>query len=312
VWRDSAARATVADVTPHRTEELSRALLGGLLVVALLVPEALRTAGPALLALAAVAGVPHGAADLALMGGVAGGRRRWLLLVLGYAGVAAASVTVALAVPGLAVAALLALAVAHFAEGETALRRLAAPETSAAPGLAVAAVVVLVPLARWPGEVGPVLAGLSPGLADAVTGGPGRSGLALAAGACVLAGLLRGDRTGRAEVVLVLAAALVVPPLALFAVWFAGWHALRHLARVGASRPLGPVLRLAAAPSVVALVAVVALTPTLGSVPAAVLLVLLALTVPHAVVVAGALRPSAVDGPDDLLSATGTPARPAG
>jgi beta-carotene 15,15'-dioxygenase len=109
------------------------------------------------------------------------------------------------------------------------------------------------------------------------------------AGVAVGRALLRGERAGRGEVLLVLATALVVPPLALFAVWFAGWHALRHLARVGTAVPLGPVLRLSAAPSVVALTAVALLTPVLGSAPSSVLVVLLALTVPHAVVVARAL-----------------------
>ncbi len=87
----------------------------------------------------------------------------------------------------------------------------------------------------------------------------------------------------------------VAPPLAAFALWFAGWHAVRHTARVMVTEQT-TLRRLAAAtlaPSLVAgvaLVALVVLPPASGAVPVVLVLGLLALTVPHAVVVTRTLE----------------------
>ena len=107
------------------------------------------------------------------------------------------------------------------------------------------------------------------------------------------------------DLVLVGALGLLAPPLVAFAVWFGGWHALRHSARlltvdqpaaglVAAGRPREAVRALARAALVASLAAVLVLAGLLavtltGADPVAAvggtLLVLLALTVPHMVVV---------------------------
>jgi Brp/Blh family beta-carotene 15,15'-monooxygenase len=108
-----------------------------------------------------------------------------------------------------------------------------------------------------------------------------------------------------ADIVLVGAVGMLAPPLVAFAVWFGGWHAIRHCARmltvepecaalVRSGRDRAAVLRLirlAALPSVAALATVVTLgwitvtasDPTV--VVSEILRLLLALTVPHMVVV---------------------------
>lgn len=276
-------------MTAETARRLSVLAVAAVAALALAAPSAVRAAGPALLALAAAAGLPHGAADVALVPGR--GRRR-LLLLGGYGVAAAVAVAVSLAVPGPALVVLLALSVAHFAEGEVAAQR--GSRGAGWTAAAVALAVVAGPLARWPEEVSAVLRPLTPSLAGSVAA-PATRGL-LAAGVLALAALalVRGDRPGRLDVVVVLAAVVVVPPLPLFAVWFAAWHSPRHLVRVAAQRPLGPLLRRTVLPSLAAAAGAVLLVPLVGS-AAAVLLVLLALTVPHAVVVATALGPG--EGP---------------
>jgi len=107
------------------------------------------------------------------------------------------------------------------------------------------------------------------------------------------------------DLVLVGALGALLPPLVAFAVWFGGWHALRHAGRllvaepgcatlVDAGRTRDAVLRLArmaALPTVAALATLVVIatltvtaTDGAGSVAEA-LRVLLALTVPHMLVV---------------------------
>ena len=107
------------------------------------------------------------------------------------------------------------------------------------------------------------------------------------------------------DIVLVGSLGMLAPPLVAFAVWFGGWHAIRHCARmltvdpdcaalVSSGRDRAAVLRLirlAALPSVAALatvailgwITVTASDPTV--VVAEILRLLLALTVPHMVVV---------------------------
>jgi beta-carotene 15,15'-dioxygenase len=210
-------------------------------------------------------------------------------------------------VPGPALAVLLLLSVLHFAEGEAAFDRLRGAPPSALPGLAVATSIVALPVARRPEDVGALVGQLSPPMAAALASGVGRTALVAAALLALAAGLRSADRTGRIGLALVVALALTAPPLVAFAAWFAGWHALRHLARVSVDRPLAPVLRASVLPSLAAVVAALAIAVSLAGVGAAVLLVLLALTVPHAVVVATVLPPAG-----RTLSGPGRRARPAG
>ena len=121
----------------------------------------------------------------------------------------------------------------------------------------------------------------------------------------VTTALRSGHRTIALDVVLIGLLGALAPPLVAFAVWFGGWHALRHCARMltvepgcaelmATGRRVAAVRRfvgLAAPPSVAALTVVVALAwftvvvPDPATVVAEVLRLLLALTVPHMVVV---------------------------
>lgn len=259
-------------------------------VVAAVVPAAgtrysLADAGPVLLLLAAAAGLPHGAADAALVLRGAATRRRAALLLLGYAAVAVVSVLVALAVPGPAVAVLLVLAVVHFAEGESAFDRLRGGRGRLLPGLAVGATVVGLPLLVRPDDARALLTELSPALAAGLLDGPGRAVVALGVLLLVAAGLVRGSAWLRVEIGLVVALVATTAPLVAFAVWFAGWHAVRHTARLRATGSSWRDLVLTTAlPTVGGALLLAVLATRVGAAPA-VLVGLLALTVPHTAVV---------------------------
>lgn len=281
-----------------RALALAGAVSVGVVVATLLAAAALRSpltaAGPALLVLAAAAGLPHGAADAALVLRGAASRRRAALLLLGYASVAAVSVLVALAVPGPALVVLLLLAVAHFAEGESAFDRLRGGHGGLVPGLAVGATVVGMPLLVRPEDARALLTELSSALAASLLDGPGRAVLALGVLLVVGAGLVRGSAWLRVEVALVVALVLATAPLVAFAVWFAGWHAVRHTARLRATGSTWRELVLTTAlPTVGGALLLAVLATRVGTGPA-VLVGLLALTVPHSAVVA---RLGAADRP---------------
>jgi Brp/Blh family beta-carotene 15,15'-monooxygenase len=125
------------------------------------------------------------------------------------------------------------------------------------------------------------------------------AGLAAVAVLVVLAvaALLRRRRLlDAAELCLVAVTFVVAPPLACFGVWFGGWHAVRHTgrlldlagARPGRVRPAAARLaRAGALPTLAALAAVAAMWQLRGRWGLeSEVSVLLALTVPHAVVVA--------------------------
>ena len=162
------------------------------------------------------------------------------------------------------------------------------------PGVAVAVAVVTLPLAARPAAVRPFLTQLDPAL-PGVLGALRRwllaLGLALVAAALVVT---RGDPRSRVEVCGVALAALLAPPLVAFGVWFGAWHAPRHLVRLLALQRAGSgrdraarLARGAAWPTAVAVAGLAGLVEIVGAVPQAVLVGLLALTVPHVVVVAG-------------------------
>lgn len=270
------------------------ALMLALAVVLGLVVPGVGVAGPALLVVAGVLGLPHGAVDhLALGWSRPGGVRR--VLLCGYAVLAVGVAWVAIVLPVPTVLALLVLSGAHFAEGELAFARLCGRPASALTATALGTTVVTVPLLLRPDAVSGVLDGLDPGLAPVLA--------QLRVPALVLTGLLvlGGSVSavhGRAwrplaELVLVVAACLVAPPLLVFATWFGAWHAPRHLVRLldldragGTADRVRQLARAAVLPTVGALVGLGVLVLVSGSVPASVLVVLLALTVPHAAVVA--------------------------
>lgn len=272
-----------------RAARLSVSLVGGTLVLSLVARDALVSAGPVLFAVAALAGLPHGAADVTLL------RRGWCPLT-SYGAAAALALGLALSLPGPALVVLLLLSVVHFAEGEQAFDRLRGGHAGLLPALAVGWSAVALPIGMHPAEIRELLAALSEPVSVAVLSPAGRGALLTSTVVLILAALRRADRRIAGEILLVAATLAVVPPLAAFAVWFAGWHAVRHIARVVTQDPAGPGLtdlaRRTALPSLVAAVGLATLVGVTGGVPPAVVLGLLALTVPHTVVVARELRPA--------------------
>lgn len=260
-----------------------------------LLPGMATAAGPAVLVVAGLLGLPHGAVDHLALGwarGVSGYRP---LVLAAYALAAVAAATAALAAPLPALLVLLALSAWHFAEGEAAFDRLRGGRGLALPALALGVAVVVLPIELRPAQARPLLAALDQGLPSVLIGM--RLALLLVTALLVTAGLavalLAGQTRTAVELAVVVTAALLAPPLLAFSAWFAGWHAPRHLVRLAAIEPDGDGrLRLrrlavgAAAPTAVAAAGLAGLALVLGGLPGALLVVLLALTVPHAAVVA--------------------------
>ena len=262
----------------------------------LLGPGLTTAAGPAAVVVAGLLGLPHGAVDHLALGWVRGrtGAARPVVL-LAYAAAALAAAGIALAVPLPALLVLLVLSAAHFAEGEAAYDRLRGGPGLALPAAAIGVAVVAAPLLLRPAAARSLLVALAPSAPALLA--QVRLPVLAATALLVLAGLVVALRAGRwlvaTELVVVVGGAVAGPPLLAFAVWFALWHSPRHLVRLLALQPGGTgrvrARRLAlgaAAPTAVALSGLVALAVLLGGLPGAVLLVLLALTVPHAAVVA--------------------------
>jgi Brp/Blh family beta-carotene 15,15'-monooxygenase len=256
------------------------------LVATATVPSVLTAHATALWVAAGLLGLPHGALDVLVL---VDRRRPALSLVrlAGYAVVAAATIALAVRWPGPAVAVLLVLSVAHFAEGERAYDVLRGGRGDWRPGVAVAVTVLLLPLALHADRVTELLRAL--GLAVLLEPAARAAAFAVVVGV-VAVGLADAVRTRQrreaGEMALVVVASAVCPPLVVFAAWFAGWHSLRHIVRV-ADRTAVPVPRLlawAAVPTLVAGAGLLLLLARMGPAPALVL-GLLALTVPHAVAV---------------------------
>ena len=306
----------------------SRALTGGVIaaaVVALAAGDGVSTAVTLAVAAAGlVAGLPHGAVDHLLLTRLSG--TRTLLAALAYGGVAVLAWIVLATGGPVALGAVLVLSVAHFGLGELEVFR-ASTGWRPAPGVAVAVAVagtgaLLLPLARGGAALADVAAGVSPQLADVIGSTPVRTGLVVvwlvAAIVAVTAALRSGHRGVAGDLVLVGVLGAVAPPLVAFAVWFGGWHAIRHTGRLLDTEPGCAALvaagrggaavrrfaRLAALPSAMALVVLAllgGLTVTAPDPTRAVadgLRVLLALTVPHMIVIAWLDRRSR-DAPAD-------------
>ena len=271
-------------------------------------------AGPVLLVLAALLGLPHGAVDHLALGWSRGERGPAPLpLLVAYAAGAVLVAAAALAAPVPAVLVLLVLSAAHFAEGEVAFDELRGGPGLRLPAAALGTAVVALPLLLRPEQVRGIVAALDPALRGVLA--QLRLPVLVVTGALVLAGLLTGVRARAwlptAELGLVVVAAAVAPALLVFAAWFGAWHAPRHLVRLLDLQPDGSagerLRRLtvgALAPTAAALGGLGVLAATGRGLPAAVLVVLLALTVPHAAVVAR-LRRRAVAPPDAVACQTG-------
>ncbi len=271
-------------------------VLVGVTLVGLLAPGLAAAAGPTVLVVAGVLGLPHGAVDHLAVGwgrGRAGRPHPGFLLT--YALAAFAVAALAVADPAPAVIVLLALSAAHFAEGEYAFYRLRGGAALVLPAAAVGTWMVAGPLLLRPAQARPLLASLDPDLPRLVSSG--RTPVLTAAILLVLAGLAvavraRSWRTA-GELALVVTATAVAPALLVFGCWFAGWHASRHLVRLAALQPDGDgrartvaLVKGAAGPTAVAVAGVAGLVLVTGGLSSAVLVALLALTVPHAAVVA--------------------------
>jgi len=304
---------------PIAAELLSRTVLGLALLAGLAVPEVLSDLGPLLLVTAGLLGLPHGAVDHLAWGWSRGELGRPRVVVVGvYATAALGAVGVALLVPVPALLVLLALSAAHFAEGEVAWSRLRGTPVGWLPGAAAGLSVVTLPVLMRPDAVRPLLRSLDPALPEVLLSPAVRLPLLVLTGLLVLAGVVvaRSQAARLGELLLVVAVAATLPPLAAFAAWFAGWHAVRHTARLllldprntadlgrGDLRtPLSRFARSAALPSAAAVVGTLALGLATG-VQGGLLVALLALTVPHTAVVAHL---------GTLSRARGTPAGPNG
>lgn len=315
--------------TPDATARLARVVAGGarwsrrVVVVGVVLGVAVRALpGPAYDAAVLVAvgvgllaGLPHGSIDHRLAASLTG--RPTAVVAAVYAAVALGTwALLTTAGPALGLVALggvLVLSVTHFGLGEL---EIIAESTGWRPRGAVAAAVatagtgaLLLPLARAGEQVAGVAAAVSPVLGTLLADPQVRlalaGGWALAALVAVVAALRTGHPVVALDVALVGLLGAVAPPLAAFAIWFGGWHSLRHCARLLTVEPASAawVLRgrttaairvlvhRALVPSLAAvgvLAGLVALTVAAADpvdATAQTLLVLLALTVPHMVVV---------------------------
>lgn len=264
-----------------------------------------------LVAIGLLAGLPHGSVDHRIAAELTG----WPIPVVGGVYAALALLTWALlAVAGpIAIIAVVALSLAHFGLGELEVVRQTTgwrPSPFVSTAVAVAGTgALLLPLVRSGRQFSEVAAAISPELGVLLANAPVRIVLVgvwtIAAVVAAAAALRARQRVVVLDLVLVGALGAIAPPLVAFAVWFGGWHALRHCARLlsvdvrtadllAIGRPRRAVIalaRLAAWPTlaaVVVLAGLVAATVTASDPVAATgatLLVLLALTVPHMVVV---------------------------
>ncbi|MGY1638848.1 beta-carotene 15,15'-dioxygenase, Brp/Blh family [Geodermatophilus sp. SYSU D00742] len=297
-----AGRTAVGPSSPLGTAtvvSLGAALLG--LAVELVVPGGWGSGAEAVLVAGLLLGLPHGAVDHVLLGARAGrSPGRQAAVAGGYAALAAASWLLFRAFPGPGLAVFVAVSVWHFGSGETAVADLRAggPVRRRVPAAVVlGSVVLLVPLARPSPEAAEVVAAVLPGHPEGVPLLPPAVVPVVVAAAVVLGAalLLRRRRLEALEVAVLLAVGLLLPPPAALGLWFGTWHAVRHVARVVAEDPgaepaaaLRRFLRASALPTAVALGALVVLWQTTDGgrgLVVALLPVLAALTVPHALVV---------------------------
>ncbi|TWJ25936.1 Brp/Blh family beta-carotene 15,15'-dioxygenase [Micromonospora endolithica] len=269
-------------------------------------------ASPAFLVVGLVLGLPHGAVDHLVPAWLSVRARppfARLALPLAYAAVAAGVLAVFRAAPDLALLGFLAVSVVHFGAADEAFHaeRDHRPVRYTGSGvLAHGGPPVVLPLLLRPDAVDPLLAAVAPGVPALLT-----TEIRLTAALCLLVAigvtLRRGVRAGRlrsaVEPVLLVALFAAVPPALAIGAYFAGWHSLRHVARLlhadpanhadltagRLSPPLRRFARRAALPTLAASVFLAALVgrpeQPVDALPTTIA-VLAALTLPHAAVVA--------------------------
>lgn len=314
-----------------------------------LVPSLLQRSTVGLAVAGILIGVPHGAVDHMVPFWTSGTRPQvWsMTLVLGrYLGVAALAATALVLLPDLAVTAFLIASAAHFGLAEIEFNRRAENEAPKAGhefsqgggasgppptprldllrAVAHGGAVIVLPLSLWHVQVAQVLGRLGPLYAgDRLT----RLEDVLAVGVLVLnlglslGAMRRGRWSEAAQIALIVTVFVVVPPLAAFAVYFGGWHAVRHTGRLLAlPGARGAVLSRSAAwrryllhaalPTLTVLIVMgIVWADHSRPVIAAALAVLVAITFPHLFTVAALDRWTAAEhGRGKARSAT--PARP--
>lgn len=255
-----------------------------------LAPTTMGALGPVVLLTGLLLGLPHGAVDVARASGGAPLTRQ-AGAALAYLGLTLGVLALWWWQPLPVLLALLATTIIHFGHTDLSAQRWARQRPPRGGWRVVATVLarggppVLMPFALWPSQTQPLLDLLSNGNADVVTT-VARWALPLLAVALVAA--------AERETVLLVVLFVVVPPLGAFGIYFAAWHAWRQTLQLLATEQPDPgslrmalarFTRTAALPTGVALAGLGVLVALWGSgIPAAYLVLLLAITVPHAVV----------------------------
>lgn len=297
----SGARQVVLNVGPAAAGvAIALCLAAGATTLSADVPEAaLVLAGIAL-----AVGIPHGAVDHLALGRTLTPRQR-LLGGAAYLAVAALAAALILRWPAATFAIVLACTVWHFGSGDVeAERELSGLPAERGPlriahAIAAGAAPVLLPLTSPTAvstleAINPALVSWLPPAAFQTV----RIAILLLV-VCVFLALLQRERPRAAISLAILALlGLIATPLVAFAVYFAGWHALRHTARLAedsrhgiTGRGVGMVFAAgipALVGTVLAVAVIVAVEGTSGM-PAWLwtgLAVVWGLTVPHMLVVA--------------------------
>ncbi|WBB79243.1 Brp/Blh family beta-carotene 15,15'-dioxygenase [Micromonospora sp. WMMD882] len=299
-----------------RAGTASQLALGGLLALSPLIRAAGLGDSSVLLIAGLLLGLPHGAVDHLVPAWLSARARPLparVALLVAYAGTAAVGLAVFRAAPDLALIGFLLLSIVHFGAADEAFHaerdhRRSRPSAHAV--LAYGGPPVVVPLALWPNQVDPLLAQVAPRAPALLTTEARMLALVtvLAAVGFTVVRELRAGRARDAVPPLLLTGLFgVVPPALAIGAYFAAWHSCRHVARLTRHDPrntadleagrVGPPLRRfarqAAAPTVVAVAALIALVTWPGHradpLPAT-FAVLAALTLPHAALVAWADR----------------------
>jgi beta-carotene 15,15'-dioxygenase len=271
----------------HRPVFIGSAL--GLMLIATLTPPATLLSGPALALWAiviALLGLPHGAFDLrvARSAGLADGWMAMGVFALAYLALAIAFGVLWKTAPGPWLVSFLAISAVHFSEDWTG-------ELPWWGRLGAGSAIISLPALTHQSDVARIFAQLIPTQpAEAVAGALSLVALP-AAIVAVLAALPEARRRPAVAMELVAVAALAValPPLLFFVAYFCGMHSLRQTlhtaARLGAATPAA-AMRMAAPITLVTLLGIGLLLPTLGASPdeqllRAVFVGLACLTVPH-------------------------------
>jgi Brp/Blh family beta-carotene 15,15'-monooxygenase len=311
-------RSALASTLPIATT-WSRRLVGVTVLVTggqpLGVPTLTATSALIVAGVGFVAGVPHGALDHVMAKKLTHGTNL-LAIAAVYAGSAAGSWALLQFAGPIALVAVVVLSALHFGVGEVEITRGLTgwrPNRLSAASLIIAGSgALLLPVARSGDQLMGVAAALSPRLAALIGAAPLHAALMVtwfaAAALAVTAALCSGHRGVALDIVLIGALGLLAPPLVAFAMWFGCWHSLRHTARMLTVEPgcaallsdgrpraaISRLTRLAALPSAAALTVIAVMGwVTLGApdpaattrIVADVLRLLLALTVPHMMVV---------------------------